>query len=577
MFQILILSAIGALIYSNTLTAAFQFDDKLNIVDNLLIRDISNLWPPTGARWFGLLTFSLNFMLGGLNPVGYHLVNIGIHILTGLSVYLFVRLTLRTPFFSRRTGAVITDGWYAFACALLFVAHPIQTQAVTYIVQRFASLASLLFMLSCNFYLMARLTTADRNIPPSHERTRCLLTRTALYVAAGVCALLSLKTKENAYTLPVVLLTYDLMFISSLSQLSAAFRKGWRTVISASGLMLFLFLYIASRYGFEGFFDKLKATNEISRHDYLITQFRVIITYLRLLFFPVGQTVDHHYRIYNSLFSADILASLAVIVFLLVSAAYLCKLSRTGSGCLRLVSFGILWFFITLSIESSFIPIIDVMFEHRLYLPSIGAVIAVISVIVYALERTGSRFALRMAAGILIVVTITLSCAAHLRNRVWQNELTLWTDVITKTPGNPRGYNMVGNYYLTSFRIYDAIGYFRKALEADSSYAEARSNLGNAYILIGRIDEGLNELMITARNNRFDEIDTGILYYNIGKGFHRKGMPDQAIEYLRRSLVYIPEEAAVYSLLGDVYRQKGLPEQGSAYAQKAHELDPGKY
>jgi tetratricopeptide (TPR) repeat protein len=292
---------------------------------------------------------------------------------------------------------------------------------------------------------------------------------------------------------------------------------------------------------------------------------------------PVGQNIDHHYRVYNSVFSPEIIASLAVIVLLLGAAVYLYKVSRAGSGCLRLVSFGILWFFITLSIESSFIPIIDVMFEHRLYLPSIGAILAVISVIAYAMERTDGSPAPILAAGMLIIVTVALSCATHLRNRVWKNELSLWTDVITKTPRNPRGYNMVGNYFQNNFRIYDAIGYFRKALEVDSSYAEARSNLGNAYILIGRIDEGLNELMITARNNRFDEIDTGILYYNIGKGFLRKGMPDQAIENLRRSLVYIPKEAAVYSLLGEAYKQKGQPEQGSAYAQKAHELNPANY
>ncbi len=158
--HVLLIALLGALIYSNTLTASFQFDDKLNIVDNLFIRDIRNLWPPTGARWFGLLTFSLNYLAGGHNPVGYHLVNICIHILTALSVYLFVLLTFRTPYFKGRREGVIQDDWFAFACALLFVAHPIQTQAVTYIVQRFASLATLLFMLSLDCYILAR--TAQR-------------------------------------------------------------------------------------------------------------------------------------------------------------------------------------------------------------------------------------------------------------------------------------------------------------------------------------------------------------------------------------------------------------------------------
>ena len=243
------------------------------------------------------------------------------------------------------------------------------------------------------------------------------------------------------------------------------------------------------------------------------------------------------------------------------------------------MSFGIFWFFITLSIESSIIPIIDVMFEHRLYLPSIGAILAVTALLVHALgklplERGRVQ---KSAAGILAIVIVVFSSASYVRNRVWKNELTLWTDVIAKKPLNPRGYNMVGMYFQGNFRIYEAIGYFRKALEVDSGYAEARSNLGNAYILTGSVDEGLNELMITARSNRFDEIDTGILYYNIAKGYHRKGLPDQAIENLNKALRYIPDEPAFYSLLGEVYLQKNLPEQGAAYLKKAHELNPLKY
>jgi tetratricopeptide (TPR) repeat protein len=136
---------------------------------------------------------------------------------------------------------------------------------------------------------------------------------------------------------------------------------------------------------------------------------------------------------------------------------------------------------------------------------------------------------------------------------------------------------MVGSYYQANFRMYDAIYYFSKALEVDSSYAEARSNLGNAYIQTGRIDEGLNELMITSKNNRFDEIDTGILYYNIGRGYLKKGLPEQALDNLNRALRYIPNEPAVYSLLGEVFQQKNMPEQSSAHFKKAHELDPARY
>jgi tetratricopeptide (TPR) repeat protein len=577
--HLLIISALGALIYSNTLSASFQFDDKLNIVENLLIRDIGNLWPPTGARWFGLLTFALNYLAGGLNPVGYHLVNICIHILTALSVYLLVLLTFRTPYFSGYRAKTIPDGWFAWACALLFVAHPIQTQAVTYIVQRFASLAALLFVLSLDCYIMARLAAGDSDATTPSGRTRSRLARPLLYGAALVFALLGLRTKENTWTLPAAIAIYDVMFICGLSRLLATVRKQWRSVASLSLLALVIFVSIIDRYDLRALFEKVKATNEISRHDYLVTQLRVIATYLRLLFLPVGQTIDHHYKVYSTVFTPEIIASLVLLALLLASALYAYRLSRDRNPYLRMVAFGIFWFFLTLSVESSLIPISDVMFEHRLYLPSIGVILAVTAAFVSLLEKAAlDRSRIRKsAAAVLAVAVIALSSAAYVRNGVWKTELTLWTDAIAKRPLNPRGYNMLGSYYQANFRVYDAIGYFRKALEVDSSYAEARSNLGNAYIQTGRVDEGLNELMITARNNRFDEIDSGILYYNIGKGLLRKGLPDEAIDSLQTALRLIPNEAAVHALLGEAFQRKGLPEESAAYFRKAHELDAARY
>lgn len=276
--HLLIISALGALIYSNTLSSSFQFDDGLNIVNNPLVHNISKLWPPSEARWFGLLTFSLNYMAGGLNPIGYHLVNTCIHIFTAWSLYLFVLLTLRTPCFSDHKGRVISGGWLAFACAILFVAHPIQTQAVTYIVQREASLMALLFMLSLDFYILARLHDINRDSFSKPGIFRGHWSTMLLYVAAGLSALLCLKTKENSFTLPVIAVMYDAMFIGGLSQVRTIIRKQWRIVATLSVLVTALFLFVIARYDLAVLLDKFRGTAEISRHDYLITQFRVIVT-----------------------------------------------------------------------------------------------------------------------------------------------------------------------------------------------------------------------------------------------------------------------------------------------------------
>lgn len=570
-FHLSTIVVLGVLIYSNTLTAAFQFDDKLNIVDNLFIRDIGNLWPPSGSRWFGLLTFSLNYMVGGLNPVGYHLINICIHILTALSVYLLVQLTFRTPYFYGHKKHPTSCRWFAFSCAILFVAHPIQTQAVTYIVQRYASLATLLLMVSFNLYVSARLIVNDT--------VSCRWKAAFLYVASAFAALASIKTKEIAFTLPVIIVLYEVSFLRGFSGGLAILKKWWLTATSLAALLLVATIYAIDSYNLQSLFDRLKATNEITRHDYLITQFRVIVTYIRLLFVPINQTIDHHYKIYPNIFEPAVMASLAFIILLVCLAGYLLKVSQSECSYLRLVSFGIFWFFITLSVESSVIPIIDVMFEHRLYLPGIGAIIAVVGGFGYVWENTVlvDKLSFKTPLYILAAVVIALSCTAYQRNKVWKTELSLWSDAIIKKPLNPRGYNMIGSYYQSSARFVNAIPYFRKALEVDSTYAEARSNLGNAYLHTGRIDAGLDELMITAKSNRFDAIDTGILYYNIGKGMYFKGMYDQAIENLNRSIYFMPNEAPVYFLLGEVYKLKNMAEKSATSFKYAHDLDPGRF
>ena len=170
--HIIIICLLGVIIYSNTFNVPFHFDDHSNIVENYTLRDLSNFWPPTGSRWFGFLTFVLNYHFGGLNTIGYHVVNLTIHILNAILVYWFVVLTFKTPF-SKVSVVSVSVGnqpnqfnlptfqpfnYLPLFIALLFVSHPVQTQAVTYIVQRFTSLATFFYLLSLVMYIKFRLT-----------------------------------------------------------------------------------------------------------------------------------------------------------------------------------------------------------------------------------------------------------------------------------------------------------------------------------------------------------------------------------------------------------------------------------
>src|SRR6266542_4323442 len=211
----LLIALATALVYSNALRGSFHFDDLTNIVHADPVRDLGRLWPPSGRRWVGVLTFALNYRMGGLDPSGYHLVNVAIHAANALLVAWLAALTLRTPALRDARAGTLVRRFLPLAAGLLFAVHPLATQAVTYVVQRFTSLATLLFLLSLALYAQSRLSLeADR---PSKARAACLY---CLSVAAAAGAM---RTKEISFTLPFVAAGYDLLF----------FRAGRRRLLLA--------------------------------------------------------------------------------------------------------------------------------------------------------------------------------------------------------------------------------------------------------------------------------------------------------------------------------------------------------
>ena len=306
--HILLLALMGLLAYSNTFEVPFQFDDKPNIVINPIIKDLryfletekakmftgKNEYPAFTRRYIGHLTFALNYKIHGLDVTGYHVFNLFIHVLNAILLYWFVVLTFRTP---KLKGSPLGDSSRPIAlfAALLFVSHPMQTQAVTYIVQRLTSLATLFYMLSLVLYIKTRLKTEQQS-----SKTGAFL----LYFFSVVSALLAMKTKEIAFTLPLVIALYECMFFRG---------KIKRRLIYLIPLLLTMLIipltYIGLYSGMdrpvgEMIHDADRATTirDISRVDYLVTEFRVIVTYLRLLVLPVNQSVNYAPTLYRSFF-----------------------------------------------------------------------------------------------------------------------------------------------------------------------------------------------------------------------------------------------------------------------------------
>lgn len=368
------------LVYSNTFNASFHFDDTPNIVENYQIRNLSNL-PEIlkGQRGFTMATFALNYAVGGLNVAGYHIVNISIHAATAVLAYFFVFLTL---------GSLTEDETWAKRIAaysaLLFAVHPVQTQSVTYIVQRMESLASLFYLAALLFFIKsARCSDSGKRI--------------ALYAGVAIAYILGFMSKEIAITMPAIALLYDYYFIGK-GEAKGIFARIPVYAVLAVLSIIFIVVFIVPIGGFGDLSEESSGlagsapsagfgVKGITPIEYLFTQFNVIVYYIALLLAPINQNLDYDFPVSRGLFEMPVVkegtvlnipilppvVSLAILLAIAGAAVWLfLRYKKTGEARALVISFFVFWFFIILSPTSSFVPIIDVIFEHRLYLASLG-------------------------------------------------------------------------------------------------------------------------------------------------------------------------------------------------------------
>jgi tetratricopeptide (TPR) repeat protein len=524
--HVLAILFITFLAYSNTFNATFQFDDDYNIVRNSAIKDLQyfldpslvkstnidrSLIPLFKTRYIGYLTFALNYRLHGFDVSGYRLVNILIHVINSLLLYWLTNLTFRTPFFlAAGRHQTLSDGprnFTALFTALLFAVHPIQTQAVTYIVQRFASLATLFYLIALVMYIKFR--RQQSALSGQSGRHATLYT---LYAVALISAVLAMKTKEFAFTLPVVMIMYELMFFDG---------KIMKRLLYLAPFFLTIILIPMSLAETGGSFTDMSGINEeavnmsgasasISSGDYRLTQFRVIVTYIRLLFFPVNQNIDYDYPIFSSFFTPAVFLSFLFLSTVIIAGIYLYLLSKRSETknrfWFRLISFGIFWFFIALFAESGVIPIADVIYEHRVYLPSVGFFMALTVVIGAGMERWGSRtaYAKRAVVYIMITIIIAMSVATYARNTEWEDSVRLWRNAVEGSPNKARPHHYLGLAYANQQRFDEAVNEYQTSLKLNPYYAQARYHLALAYVDQERIEEAINEFQVLLKTSSND-------------------------------------------------------------------------
>jgi tetratricopeptide (TPR) repeat protein len=596
-----VLVLVSAAIYANTLDAPFQWDELPLILENPIIRDFDYFLEPSRARgllgfpslitrYFTYLTFALNYHAHGTGVTGYHIVNIAIHAGTTLALYWLVLLIMRTPALEG-TSLQAKAGSAAFATALLFTTHPLQTEAVTYIFQRFALLAAFLYILSIALYLRWRLGGAGH-----------------WYLLAIAAAALAMKSKQNAFTLPLMIAALEFMF------LKGAWKKRLYYLVPLLLTMLIIpFSQAAIHSGTQGGAGGGLAET-ISEHTaitpeksaYLLTEIRVMLTYLRLFFLPMGQNLDYDYMEFETLLSAPVLLSLAALLAMAAAGIWAFRRSRAGKGELVLLSWGVLWFFLALSVESSVIPIPMVINEYRMYLPSAGLMTAFVPLALVFAEHIRLPWGIPPARALIVALAIMLGALAVNRNALWGGEISLWGDVVRKSPGKTRGMLHLGVAYEKegmfekSLEIYDrairiepenheihydigvahwnlgnrekAVRSYQRALELNPMNYDARNNIGVYFTQTGRHDLALKEFMTAAA------IDPNKprAHSNLSTIFLMKKEYEKAVPELMEVLRTAPPSAETYNKLGYAYHQMGRREKAKENYLAAIRLDPSE-
>ena len=575
-FHCLVIVFVALLAYSNTFQSPFQWDEEDFIIQNPIVRDLDYFASPSKAkgidpdyeiflrtRTVGYLTFALNYQVHGFDVLGYHIVNLTIHILNALLVYLLVRLTFTTPFL-KGTHLRNHSGAIALFSALLFVSHPVQTEAVTYIFQRHASFVSFFYIGALVCYVLWRLKGEAKDVSKWE--------RLSVYGLSLLLCVLAMKTKENAFTLPILLLLYECFFFEG----SLPPR-----VIPLVPFFLTLFIIPFTLLGGERSLGQMMErildpssllTKGVAKETYFLTQFRVIVTYLRLLLIPVNQNLDYDYPSFSNVMIPEVLASLLLHVALLGTAVYLFLKSKSTLRDWRVISFGILWFYVTLSVESTVIPLKMIICEYRMYLPSLGFFIAAVSLIFLGVVRFGGTsgrgrkyvmVCLACVVGLLTVLTFA-------RNSLWTDPVRLWGDTARKSPASARTRYNFGLALARQGRFDEAAKEFQTTLNLNPQDAKAHLNLGLIYDRQNRSEDALQELQVALDL----EPNNAKIHYNLGVTLARGGRTEEAKKAFENAIKLNPYDVSSYNNLGVVLVQQGRIKEAMKEFEAALQLDP---
>jgi len=554
-----------SLLYANTIEAPFVLDDRPGIAHNTYIRinEISfdslvqvifqqNSYP---LRPLPKITFALNYYFHQYNLQGYHVVNIIIHMLSGILLFFFIKTTLNTPALKSR---YTSPGLIAFITALIWTVHPLHTQSVTYIVQRMNSLSAMFYLLAMLLYAKGRMQQIKRT---SQNETGCRprISIAALYFSGSAAAwLMALCSKQNAALLPFFILLYEWFFFQNLNQdWLQRNKKIMLFIITIFSFAVFLLLGTDPLESFKRLAD-FKA-HEFTFLERILTQPRVIIHYVSLLFYPHPSrlTFDYDFPISHSLIDP---ATTLPVFFILAGCLWLaCYAAKQH----RLLSFAILWFLGNLIIESTVIPL-AIIYEHRTYLPSMLIFLPAVT--------AGHHFIKHKWTAIVLICAITslFSFWTYQRNSLWGDPVAFWSDCVAKSPQKARPRNSLGLAVEDQGRIDDAIKHYREAVRIQPRYWKAHNNLGSALKNQGHVNEAVEHYIKTLRLNP----ECVEAHHNLGAVLEDKGRLNDAIKHYQEALRIKPDSAITYYRMGNALQVQGRIDDAIIHYKKAANINP---
>jgi tetratricopeptide (TPR) repeat protein len=547
----LLVIAAGLVAYHNSFTGAFIFDDRGSIVDNRTIRQLWPLGPVlTKADYATVvsrpllnLSLAINYALGGTNSLGYHVVNIAVHVLAGLALFGVLRRTFRLPSLQGHLLSRAPTG-LALTATLLWTVHPLQTESVTYVCQRAESLAGLFYLLV--FYSVLRAVDS----PYPHR----------WYGLAVLACWLGVTTKETLVTAPLLLLFYDRFFLTTSWKTSIQSRWALYLGLASSWILLALLMFHSGGRANSAGFGR-----GMSAWEYACTQPYYIVHYLMLGFWPKSLVLD--YGMYVAKRPAEIIPYTLIIGALVVATLWCLRVSPKLGYC------G-LWFFGTLAPTSSFVPLItQTGAEHRMYLPLAALVVLVVTGSYELLTFTGrnahmpKRWRRHIAYSVVGVLVVALGWLTVRRNEDYRSELSIWADTVAKRPANWRALGSLGEALARAGKVTDAIRCWEQALRLEPDLAEAHNNLGIALHRAGKVQEAIEQYEEALRIKP----DYADAHNNLGSVLMELGRTSEARGHFEQALRIKPDYGDAHCNLGSVLTRQGrLPEAISHFDQALH-------